>query len=105
VFTNVLTEGEQIDRDIVARLSALAARRGHPYVPVYVRCETEENLRRVPAAERHERMKWVDPDAVRRFVDEHVLFRFDDRAPFEVDTTALAPDDAARQVLDHIAGL
>jgi thymidylate kinase len=105
VFTNVLTEGEQVDRDIVARLSELAVRRGNPYVPIYIRCETEENLRRVPAVERRERMKWIDADAVRAFVDGHELLRFDGHDPFAVDVTSLTPDDAARQILDHIADL
>ena len=87
------------------RLSHLAARRGNPYVPIYIHCETEEHVRRVPGAARRERMKWVDGDAVRAFVDEHELIRFDARDPLAVDTTSTAPDVAAGQILDHIAAL
>jgi shikimate kinase len=104
VFTNVLTEGEPQDAAIVEKVSALAARRGNPYVPVYLRCATDEILRRVPSPERHDRLKWIDPEAVRAFMQERrELIRIDDPEPLDLDVTAAAPDDVARRILDHIA--
>ena len=87
----------------MTRLAEIATRRGNTYVPIRLRCTTEEILRRVPAPERRERLKWIDQDAVRAFIDGHELLRLDGYDPFDLDVTTLDPDDAARQILDHIA--
>jgi len=70
IFTNVLTEGEPLDAAAVERVCALAAERGNPYVPVHLICASEEVLRRVTSPSRRERLKWVDVDGVRAFIDE-----------------------------------
>ena len=105
VFTNVLTEGEPMDAAIVERIAALAARRGNRYVPIYIRCATDELLRRVPAVERRDRLKWIDVAAVRSFVGKHELLRIDDHEPLDIDVTTVAPDDVARRILDEIAAM
>jgi hypothetical protein len=105
VFTNVLTEAEPTDAAIVERIAALAASREIPYVPVRIRCATDEILRRVPAPDRRERLKWIDADAVRAFVDDHELLRMEGYEPFDLDVTTLDPAGAAVRILEHIAAL
>jgi hypothetical protein len=103
VFTNVLIAGQAVDAALVERLRTLAARRSSAYVPVDVRCETDELLRRVPLPDRRALMKWIDPDGVRAFLER--------RAPLvpsgslALDTTSRSPVDSARLVLDHLDDL
>ena len=48
-------------------------------------------------------MKWIDPEAVGSFMNDRQLLRLDRHDPLDLDVTALAPDDAAARILDHIA--
>lgn len=105
VFTNVLTMEEPRDPPAVHRLAALAAARGCPYVMVHLRCDEAELIRRVPNDDRRARMKWLDAEAVRRFMHGRTLLTIDGHAPFELDVTATSPDDTARRVLGHVAVL
>ena len=102
VSTNVLTDGSPGDRKIVDRMVALAATRRNPYVPITIRCGVDELVKRVDNIDRKDRSKWVDPAAVRTYGESRQLIRFDDHSPLDIDTTALTPDDAALQILDHI---
>jgi len=53
-------------------------------------------------ADRTDRLKWVDPAAVRTYVESRKLIGIDEHSPLVVDTTLLPPDHAALQILDHI---
>ena len=105
VFTNVLTDGEPTDEAIVRRIAELAVARQIPYVPVRLVCARDEILRRVTNADRHERLKWIDPGAVGAFIDEHQLIEVDGHPLLQVDVTARPPDDTARLILAHIDSL
>ncbi len=105
MFTNVLNEGVPGDEAVVSRVAQLAATRGDPYVPVELRCAKEEILRRVNNDDRRSRMKWVDPDAVRSFMEAHRLLRLDRYKPIELDMTTLPPERAVAQVLQHVRSL
>ena len=98
VFTNVLDKDDAGDRATVERLARLADARQQPYVPVHLVCDLDEQLRRVEAPERHARMKWIDPDAVRAYVESTELFV--PPGALELDVTALAPGDAAVAIRD-----
>jgi hypothetical protein len=101
-FTNVLTEGNADDRRVLDRLVALSAARGNLYVPVKLHCRVDELVKRVDNIDRKDRLKWVDPAAVRTYVGSRNLISIDHHAPLDIDTTSLPPDDAACQILDHI---
>ena len=105
VFTNVLCEGDPTDEAIVRRIAQLAVARGNPYVPVRVACAPEEILRRVPNPDRRERMKWIDPGAVRTFIEGNELVHLDQATAVEVDATSCTPEDAAQRILDHLRGV
>jgi hypothetical protein len=68
-------------------------------------CARDEILRRVPNADRRERLKWIDPGAVGAFIDEHELIELDGHPLLQVDVTARPPDGTARHILAHIDSL
>jgi hypothetical protein len=96
VFTNVLDKDEPRDHSTVDRLVRLAAARQQPYVPVHLVCDVDEQLRRVTAPERHARMKWIDPDAVRAHVESTEMLV--PTGALVLDITAMSPEDAAAAV-------
>jgi hypothetical protein len=104
VFTNALEAGEPRDEAIAARTAGIAAARGQAYVPVHLRCDPDELLRRVVRSDRRERMKWVDADAVRAYVATTQILCPGDVEPFVLDITATPPDEAAAAIRQHVEG-
>ena len=102
VFTNVLTEHNPRDTQAVDRLIELAAERHSHYVPVRLTCRTDELLRRVPQPDRKTRLKWIDPNGVRTFVDTTELIGIDHPALIDIDVTSLTPEATASRILDHL---
>lgn len=102
VLTNVVVADEAADMALVGRLRGLASTRSSAYVPVEVRCETRELLRRVQLPHRRANMKWTDPDGVRTFLERRTLLV--PAGSLLLDTTSQLPVDSARRVLDHLDG-
>ena len=105
VFTNVLRRTDPVGVLTSALVEELAEARGDPYVPVLLQCDPDEQRRRVLGPGRSERGKWVDPDAVARFVAAVDLVVPERPLRLNLDVTALAPDQAARIILDHVRAI
>jgi hypothetical protein len=101
VFTNVLTQNDPADAEVVERLVGLAAHRDSAYVPIRLTCQTDELVRRVPRPDRRMRRKWIDPGGVRDFVETTDLLVIDHPLVMDLDVTAIPPTMAARRILDH----
>ena len=101
VFTNVLTQNDPADADVVERLVGLAANRDSAYVPIRLTCQTDELVRRVPRPDRRTRRKWIDPGGVRDFVETTDLLVIDHPLVMDLDVTAIPPTMAATRILDH----
>jgi hypothetical protein len=100
VFTNVLKAGDPLDEAVVERLAGLAAARRAIYLPVRLTCDVDTLLTRVPDADRRARHKWIDPGAVRAFIDDTELVDLSRHRPLDVDTTNGPPEAAAQRILD-----
>lgn len=106
VFTNVLLAGKTEDEAILDRVARVAAARESWFVPVRLHCAVDELARRVAQPARQERMKWTDPDGVRRLVASHELIDVAGHAAsLDLDVTDLEPGDAADAILDHVVAL
>ncbi|HWJ61757.1 MAG TPA: AAA family ATPase [Acidimicrobiales bacterium] len=105
VFTNVLRKGDPLLGQTDRATRGLAESLGVPYVPVVLRCDPAEQRRRVVGADRVERHKWTDPDGVAAYVEQWELATPGGPNQLELDTTDLAPADAARAILAHIQAL
>jgi chloramphenicol 3-O-phosphotransferase len=102
VFTNYLLEGKGRGEAAVASIRALAASRGSAYLPVALRCDLDELLRRVPNADRREHLKWIDPDAVRDELEQWPVLV--PEGALTIDTTSRPPHESAALILDALDG-
>jgi hypothetical protein len=102
VFTNVITEHDRNGRAVIDRLARLAAERSSHYVPVRLHCESDELVRRVGNPDRRERRKTIDPVGVRALAESTRLIGVEPHQALDIDTTTLAPSDAAARILDHV---
>ena len=100
VFTNVLKAGDPRDEAVVERLAGLAAARGAAYLPFRLTCEVDALLARVPDPDRRARHKWIDPGAVRAFIDDTELVDLSPHHALDVDTTTSPPEASAQRILD-----
>lgn len=78
-----------------------AAKADRPFLPIYLACEREENLKRVVRPQRQETSsgKLVDADMVAGFLDRLEIFKFPGGLGIDIDTTELAPEETARRIL------
>jgi hypothetical protein len=104
VFTNVLIAGQKGDEAAPVELAKLAEARGASFVPVVLRCEVDELVRRVVSPGRATRLKWRDPDGVRAVATSTSLVVPDHANLLELDVTAMDPSDTADRILEHVEG-
>jgi len=84
VFTNVLIDAPA-DRRFVKRLRDLASQRRSRFVIVRLECSVPELQRRIVRRDRQARMKWLDPNGVRRLAETVPLLSVD--SALRLDTT------------------
>lgn len=101
VFTNVLFAGDPGDEAHVGRLAQLAAVRNSMFLPVRLDCGVDELARRITSPERRQRLKWMDPDGVRRLVSSHRLVDIPD-AGLTLDVTTVPAAATAECILDQL---
>ncbi len=104
VFTDDLANDEGSYQDYKAILGVANTRKA-TFVPVILRCELEEYLRRVSNQNRSDRMK--DTDAVQAKIHYQTSQPFSSRHPNELtlDITDLEPKQAAVLIMRHIGNL
>ncbi len=99
VFTNYLVQGA--DEPYLQRLGRLAERRDAVLIPVVLRCDRDEVLRRVAQPDRRARLK--DTSVTR--VSQELAMRelVDPGLPqsLRLEVTSLPPDHAAARILEH----
>jgi len=105
IFTNSAMVGDVAGERSLARVRTLARSRNSTYVPVVLRCERDELLRRVPNPDRRAQGKWIVPAEVARHVDSEEVLVPDTPHLLQLDTTAASPDRSAAAILDHLASL
>jgi hypothetical protein len=101
VFTNVLTEGHERDAAAVVRLAQLASATQRRYVPVRLHCDVDELTTRIVSEDRKRRLKWIDPEGVRRFATERELIGLDGHDALDLDVTNTPPEATAASILVH----
>jgi hypothetical protein len=104
ILTNVLHDDEEC-RTVYERVKRIAASREAIFLPVLLRCEPQEQLRRVTAAERVVRLKIADPQKVAEYVRTSRLLVPDDPQLLELDTTHVHPAEAAEAIVRRVAEL
>ena len=105
VLTNYIRGDDEQEAAVLAEMVAVAEIRGSLFVPVLLRCESDEIVQRADGPGRRERMKLIDPMAVGRFNDDVPPFETDHPNTLRLDTTRVPPGDSARALVDWAAGL
>lgn len=105
VLTNCLLETDPMDHLIFQKVLATAERRGSVFVPVVLRASDAAHAERIPSPERAERLKQTDAESaeVKRRSNELLIIDHPNR--LDLDTTHLPPDQAARQIIEHVERL
>jgi broad-specificity NMP kinase len=102
VFTNVILVDDPLGHAGAVALRRLAAARDSTYVPVVLRCEPGELLRRAASPGRAENHKWVDTEAIARWLESETQWVPDDAHLLELDTTRLTPAEVAASIRRHL---
>ncbi len=102
LFTNVLYEGKPMDRRWYEDVALLATQRQARFVPVILRCDSEELSRRVASPERAARFKERNADQARENMRTFQLLHIDHPNCLELDVTNLSPIQAAQAILGHV---
>ncbi|OAA75213.1 hypothetical protein LEL_07201 [Akanthomyces lecanii RCEF 1005] len=98
IFTDFFTAGT-IGAEWSQAHQKAAAKAGRPFLPVYLTCERQENLRRVTRPERGEKgcSKLTDVELVRKFMDDSKIYKFPGIG-IDIDTTARVPEETAQLI-------
>ena len=101
VFTTVL-EDDAGGASLYARFRSLAQRRGSLFLAVQVECDVSEEIKRVDAPDRVQRLKWSDAEAVERYRHETRLFHPPPGEVLYIDTTKIEPRDNAKIIFEAL---
>lgn len=101
VLTNCLLESFPGDRAAYEQVKALAERRGNVFLPVMLRASDAAHAARVGSPERAERLKHTDVESAEAKRRAEELLRITHPNRLDLDTTDLAPADAARTIIEH----
>ncbi|VUC37180.1 unnamed protein product [Clonostachys rosea] len=104
-FQSTSPLGESVAREYQA--AAEVSKR--PFIPVYLTCECEVNITRATSQERLQggTTKLTDAKIIRDFRSRCQVFQFEaeEFQPCLIDTTSLAPTDAASRIMDYCRSL
>jgi hypothetical protein len=102
VFTNALRGDDPAEEVVFEELRALAEVRRSVFVPVLLRCATEEVVRRVVQSDRRQRMKLVDPGLARQLNDGP---QFTTAHPnvLQLDVTHVPPEECAARIVAWVS--
>ncbi len=101
VLTNCLTEHNPMDRKAFDQVATLAQRRGNTFVPVLLRASDAAHAARIGSADRVANFKHTDLASAQHMRQTTELLRFEHPNRLDIDTTDLAPADAARLIIEH----
>ncbi|KAK4182082.1 hypothetical protein QBC35DRAFT_396683 [Podospora australis] len=100
IFTDFQSANE-LGSQVAKEYQDAASRAGRPFIPIYLICDPEENLKRVANSDRvNSRLgKLTDRGLLQKFMSRCDLFRFDVPDYLTVDTTTATPWETATEIL------
>lgn len=107
ILTNAMGENEEdkSDYDLYYRILDIAVRREATFVPVRLLCDLDELKNRITSADRRERLKLTDVDAITDLYNIYTVLNPDHPCKFELDVTHLTAQKAATAILAHVENL
>jgi hypothetical protein len=103
IFTD-FQSSDAVGSSVCAEYAATATKRGCILISVVLKCEEEENLRRVASSDRGITKKLTDVELVRTFRRRGApVHRFlEGPVSWELDVTNLSAEDVARLIVAHV---
>ncbi|AZL16383.1 hypothetical protein [Rickettsiales endosymbiont of Stachyamoeba lipophora] len=98
IFTNELLETEY-DHQIYNQIKQMAEQRKSIFIPVKLKLNKEEHLKRIITPSRKECFKSINPTLVKRKVE---MINISHLNLLELDITDLSAKDAAKTILDFV---
>ena len=94
----------ELGRSVAKEYETAARRSGRPFLPIYLICDVNENLRRVTSPERGNTgaKKLLSCETLRDIRSRCELFSFDVPEGFRLNITYLSSAEAAARILAHI---
>ena len=106
IFTD-WQSGDATGSSVCEEFCTMAKARGSILIPIIIKCNEEENVRRLAGMERLKHGKITDVDLLLQFrkqVDPPPVFRFDGHEHrIEVDVTDMSAEEAADVLFRHVA--
>ncbi|KAH7255364.1 uncharacterized protein BKA55DRAFT_725638 [Fusarium redolens] len=105
VFTDFQSDNE-LGQSVVQEYANAASYAGRPFLPVYLTCGLEANIKRVDNAERvaSGTTKLLDQDLLRNLRERCELFRFQGYPSLMIDSTDKTALENAKKILDTVEG-
>lgn len=105
IFTD-WQSGDATGSSVCEEFRTMAQTRGSVLIPIIIKCDEEENVRRLAGLERSKYGKITDVDLLLQFrkqVDPPPVFRFDGHEHrIEVDVTDMSAEEAADVMFRHV---
>jgi len=101
ILTNALMDADPMDRAAFSEVQAAAEQRRACFVPVTLVASDDAYDIRIPSPEREQRLKMTDAVGARKVRTTSQLLRVLHPHHLTIDTTDIAPDQAARMIIDH----
>lgn len=101
VLTNALMDADPMDRQAFAEVQSAAEQRRACFVPVTLVASDSAHDIRIPSPEREQRLKMTDAAGARNVRETRQLLRIAHPHHLTIDTTDIAPEQAARMIIEH----
>ncbi|KAI1175827.1 hypothetical protein F4777DRAFT_578612 [Nemania sp. FL0916] len=106
VFTDFQSDNE-LGRKVALEYKLAAMQASRPFVPIYLVCDEQENLRRLSSQERlaSGTTKLTSADVLKGIRSRSTLFHFNECAGLTIDITSKSPVEAAKEISNHVQAL
>ena len=93
-----------LGRDVAREYEAAASRARRPFLPIYLKCDIEENTRRITSLQRRSSgtTKLLNPEVLAEMRSRCQLFRFDGVEGITSDVTNMGPEEAAEALAREV---
>lgn len=97
IFTNALSAESAGDVERFEQIRQFAGNHKIPFVQVLLKCDLEENKRRIVSENRKSKGKLMNPNELEK-LQKYTIYHPPTEFAFEIDTTNLSPETAAEKI-------
>jgi len=102
ILTNALHDGDLEDHAWYKRVERMAQTKQAVFIPVFMRCQKQELLKRVVNEDRNHRMKMICAKTAESFCDHEKILAVQHKNMLDLDVTNLSAQGAAKNILEHV---